>query len=329
MSNQHTTEQHQNQPSHIVTAEERERNTAAYAQGHKNPNQRAAEQAADTSAQRQKHANPAQQQAADTLAHQQRRTDSDYHAQEQAANTLAHQQRCTDASFRAQKQAADTIAHWQRHTDASFCTQEQAADTIAHRQAYANQQHIPWEQAAQAFHRIISSGPDNVCNCYGRLWFSKSVTTKSHEDFAARNAPDGVISNAFQVNPDADEAKTEEQLVAVRHVFQTIRQVHGANGQYSSIGAIVNVLVEIDTTAHGITLSKTFIDEQNLVETSENGATETTILQDEIDNNINNSIQMLDNDNNGDSSDSDSDSDSSGSSSDSGHQLTHANADRP
>ncbi|PIA12676.1 hypothetical protein COEREDRAFT_51323 [Coemansia reversa NRRL 1564] len=149
-------------------------------------------------------------------------------------------------------------------------------------------------------------------------------------------------------------SRTEERLVAVRHVFQTIRQVHGANGQYSSIGAIVNVPVEIDTTvsmlprqlndsnmyqvelacrsrigrpylasiidhskimvatrylvrtplyqAHGITLSETFMDKQNLV---------------------------LDNDNNGDSSDSDSDSDSSGSSSDSGHQLTHANADRP
>ncbi|PIA16170.1 hypothetical protein COEREDRAFT_8584 [Coemansia reversa NRRL 1564] len=172
-------------------------------------------------------------------------------------------------------------------------------------------------------------------------------------------------------------SRTEEWLVTVRHVFQTIRQVHGANGQYSSIGAIVNEPVEIDMTvsmlprqlndlnmyqvelahrsrigrpylasiighskimdaarylvgtplyqAHGITLSEPFIDKQNLVETSENGATEPAILQDEIDDNIN----VLDNENNDNSSDSDSDSDSSSSSSNSGCQLTRANADRP
>ncbi|KAJ2610230.1 hypothetical protein H4S08_003706, partial [Coemansia sp. RSA 1365] len=57
---------------------------------------------------------------------------------------------------------------------------------------------------------------------------------------------------------------------------------------YSKIMDAARYFVETPLyQAHGITLSETFMDKQNLAETSENGATEPTILQDKIDDNIN------------------------------------------
>lgn len=135
------------------------------------------------------------------------------------------------------------------------------------------------------FNTNIKNGPTSICCCCGNTWFpiqtkkikksvliSKGATpdfiqkcfnhnrtedentfcATCHLDITKLHVPKSCLENGFKYD-DIPEClrnlnRIEERLVSPRHVFQSIRTVAGAHGQFRHRGAITNIPVNVDTT---------------------------------------------------------------------------------
>ncbi|KAG2198192.1 hypothetical protein INT47_000393 [Mucor saturninus] len=135
------------------------------------------------------------------------------------------------------------------------------------------------------YNTVIKQGPTEICSCCGGTWFpvqvnrvqrsiliAKGLTADfltrclsldtdsdilklcatCHWDIKKAKVPKLSISNGFRY-ADIPEClqklnRIEERLLSVRHPFQQIWTVAGANGQFRHKGAVNNIPVDFDTT---------------------------------------------------------------------------------
>ncbi|KAG2190508.1 hypothetical protein INT47_011535, partial [Mucor saturninus] len=103
------------------------------------------------------------------------------------------------------------------------------------------------------YNTVIKQGPTEICSCCGGTWFPVQVNRVQRSILIAKGLTADFLTRCLSLDTDNIPEclqklnRIEERLLPVRHPFQQIWTVAGANGQFRHNGAVNNIPVDFDT----------------------------------------------------------------------------------